>query len=169
VAGYLGRVVKNYDIYANTLITPVYDGGTGTPYLLNTSNANIFLESSSFTIDFKVDPMYFLNTGNVVVFALKDYTLQQQYGIVGFEQNTFVANFDPGLFGYYYATHTLVFGSNNQILLEYQAPMLIKSKGNILSANQLTKTTLDMSLYGVPYSPGNSPYGSFYFCASTIS
>lgn len=169
VAGFLGRVVKNYDIFANTLITPVYSDSVGTPYLLNTSNANIFLESASVTIDFKIDPMYFLNTGSSVVFAVKDYDIQQSYDIVGFEQETFTANFQPGLFGYYYTTNTLVFGDNNQTIIEYQAPMLIKSKGNILSAGQLTKTNLDMSLYGVPYSPGNSPYDTYYFCRSTMS
>lgn len=169
VAGFLGRVVKNYDIYANTLITPVYADGVGSPYLLNTFNTNIFLESATVNIDFKIDPKYFLNTGSSVVFALIDYDLQQQYGIVGFEQNTLTANFQPGLFGYYYATNNLTFGDNNQTLIEYQAPMLIKSKSNILSANQLTKTNLDMSLYGVSYSPGNSPYDSLYFCRSSLS
>jgi hypothetical protein len=119
---------------------------------------NIYLNKSAFKVDFKIDAKYFLNTESVVVFVIKDYELSQNYGLVGFETSTLVDFFDPAQFAYYYTTNTIIIGeytnlSTRKFILEYQVPMLVKSKTQNLSEGALVSSDFDFSLYGAPYGP----------------
>lgn len=169
ICNYIGRVVKNYDIYANMNIVPVIVSD-GIPYpqtsYLFSTGLNIYLNKSSFKLEFKVEAKYFLNTGSTVVFIIKDYELDQSYGLVGFETSTLVDFFNPAAFAYYYTTNTIIIGeytnlATRKFILEYQAPMLVKSKTQNLNEGALVSSDFDFSLYGAPYGPLSSgtPYG----------
>lgn len=147
ISRFIGRIAKNYDMFTNMLVNNSF-------YL---TDSPIFLSAADFEIKFDIEPKMFLNTGNSIIFLVKNYDLIQSFTIVGTENNINVDNFAPGVF-----TETLAINSlslANNLLYQYQAPMIIRKRGDLLSANNYVSTTLDFSLYGANYAPGNSPYG----------
>lgn len=179
VLSFIGRTARNYDIYTNMELVQVYDDGTtGSPFFLNSSNSGIFLDSTNFEINFKIENQYFLNSQTndlglpLTTFLLKNYDFSHKYGIVGGEGQTHTAWFAGGVFTYYNTINTLAIGNspyNSNVLLTYQTGMLVKSKSYNLNNNQLFKTDLDFSFYGTTYGPGNSPYGTYDLFYSDIA
>ncbi len=162
VAAYIGRTAKNYDIFTDMELQQINSDGTfGENFFLNSANSGIFLESTNFDIKFEVDAKYFVNRGNTVDFMMKNYSFAQSFDIKGNEIQTDVAQFQPGFYAYYYTETTLMLAS--QVLLKYQAPLNVKTKGKELSSGQLTSTKLEFSMDGTTFGPFNSNYGSTLF------
>ena len=153
ISQFIGRNLKNYDLFVNMLIDNNY-------YLTNSS---ILVKDTSFTIKFTIENKYFLNVQNNVVFFVKNYDLMQTYGIVGTENLTFTDNFSPGAYSENLTQNTVSIGS--QILFQYQAPMIIKKREDVLAQGNLVETKFDFSLYGTNYSPNSiyAPYNSDLF------
>jgi len=149
LAQFIGRTLKNYDVFVNMLIDNTY-------YLTNSS---IFIKNANFEIKFTIDKKYFLNRQNEVVFLVKNYDITQSYGIVGTEAITFSDNFSPGIYNENLTKNTV--SITDQILFEYQAPMIIKKREDKLVENNLVETVFDFSMYGANYAPLSSyePYG----------
>ena len=171
VSRYIGRLIKNYDLFVNMDIQIIEESGpqppfsliTGTPSLPN----NIYLDTTSFEIAFDVEQKVFLNYNSVVTFLVKNYTLAQKYGIVGQEQSLIVPNYEPGEF-YETLTQSSLYIAGN-LLIKYQAPMIVGSKTNTLAQSSLVNTDIDFSMYGANYSPGNSPFGVYDLFQSEIA
>ena len=143
------------------------DGAIGNNYYLYSTQDGVFINSMNFSITFDIDLKYFLNTGSTVAFLLKSYDLSQKFGIVGTESFTFVDNFDPLEF-YQTLTETIL-QLGGYTLIEYQAPMIVKSRTDVLGSDQLVVTNFDFSLYASAYGPTNSPYNTFYLFTSDIA
>jgi len=153
ISNFVGRILRNYDLFVNMLIDNTY-------YLTNSS---IFVKDSSFTIKFMIENKYFLNQQNEVVFFIKNYDLTQTYGIVGTESLTFTNNFLPGIYSENLTKNTVSIG--NKILFEYQAPMIIKKREDVLGQGNLVETKFDFSMYGANYAPTSdyNPYNNDLF------
>jgi len=162
----IARTARNYDIWANMAFSRTADT-PGVPFFITSSP--VFLSGTSFDITFDIDTKFFLNLGNVVVFMVKSYSFKQSVDIVGFEQLILTDNYTAGEFAYYYTENTVSIGPSNNILLQYQAPLIVKSKDLQLNAGDTTKTTFDFSLYGTSYGPGDSPYALNYLFYSDIA
>lgn len=161
---YIGRVARNYDVFANLFFNPEPNSQTslqsfylaqeylpGTP---NQSNSSVFLNSFNFEINFSIEKKYFLNTGNKVVFVIKDYDLKQSVDFVGFAIGALDAfNFNPGGFTYFYTTSTVAIGGAGYLLFQLSAPLLISTRKDDLSQGNLAKSTLEFKLYGTTYAP----------------
>jgi hypothetical protein len=156
ITKYIGRVARNYDIWTNMAFSRTTQNGPTTPFYI--TDSPVFMSGTSFDITFDIDNKFFVNLGNVVVFMVKGYTFKQSVDIVGFEQLIFTDNYNEGQFDYYYTENTISVGPRNNVLLQYQAPLIVKSKDLQLNAGDTTKTTFDFSMYGTSYGPGDSPY-----------
>jgi hypothetical protein len=159
VSHFIGRTAKNYDMFTDMQVQfdsePPYYLSTGT----SVNPSNIYFKAMDFAIKFMIEPRYFINLGNVVAFLIKDYTLSQDYDIVGIEEATFVDNFVPGQFYETLTEHSLYLAS--LLLLKYQAPMIVSAKQDTLAAEQLVSGNFTFSMYGANYSPGISPYALY--------
>lgn len=155
VSQFTGRVVRNYDIYSNLEINPIFVPGTAelTPYYLQSNANDIFLDSCNFAINFDIDVKYFINTGNVVTFVLKNYDITQSYGITGFAYIPITDNFEPGEFHYRDTINTVLLGpsANGNCILQTQLPMIVKSKALNFNEGQLLTTVFDFSFYASQY------------------
>ena len=167
ITKYIGRVARNYDIWANMLFSRTTQSGPGTPFYITSSP--VFLSGMDFGIDFTIDNKFFINLGNTVVFMVKDYSFKQSVDIVGFEQLILTDNYSAGEFDYYYTENTISIGPTNNVLLQYQAPLIVKSKDQKLNSGDTTKTTFEFSMYGTSYGPGDSPYSLDYLFYSDIA
>lgn len=168
ISRFFGRMVKNYDMYVN--LQTIYNNGVtnSSPFLLTTGQSNgIFLDNSEIDIKFSVTPKFFHNTGNIVVFWLKNYSINQNFNIIGFEQNMPATNFAPGNFDYYIAENSMSIFNN--LLIRFTAPFLISTKTQALNRNNLVSTRINFSMYAPAYSPGNSPYGGLNLFQSSIA
>lgn len=128
------RVVKNYDLFIN----------------LNGMLQNVYLEGSEFSIKFENTPKTFINLNNEIVFLVKNYDLMQKFNIVGTESSQYAADFAAGTF-LYQGYNIIMYVGNpniNPSFLNYTPPFIIKTRSDLLSADQLVKTELDLSLYG---------------------
>ena len=167
ITKYIGRVARNYDIWTNMAFSRVTQNAPTTPFYI--TDSPVFLSGTSFDITFDIDNKFFVNLGNVVVFMVKGYTFKQSVDIVGFEQLILTDNYNAGQFDYYYTENTISVGPTNNVLLQYQAPLIVKSKDLQLNAGDTTKTTFDFSMYGTSYGPGDSPYALDYLFYSDIA
>lgn len=164
VVAFIGRVARNYDMFTDMYFPNTgYYLTTGTPNYPN----NIFLKSSDFEIKFDVESKYFLNTGNVVNFLVKNYDLTQKFGIVGTEQALWVDNFSPGDF--YETRGEIALFLASDLMYKYQVPLIVKTKKQALNSDQLVSSDFEFSLYGSNYGPGNSPYGTYDLFQSDIA
>ena len=164
ITSYFGRVARNYDVFANLFFNPGPDSQTsansfylaqeyfpGTP---NTSASQIFLTNFDFGVKFTIEKKYFTNVGNQVVFAVKDYDLNQSVEFVGFANSILDAfDFTPGAFLYFYTTSNISIGAALSVLLRTTMPLLISSRKDELSNGQLVKSNLDLKLYGATFNP----------------
>ena len=165
---FVGRTVRNYDIYTNMAIEQIgTDSTIGNNYYLYSAADGVFINSMHFGISFEIDLKYLLNTGNSVEFLIKGYDLSQKFGIIGTESFTFVDNFAPVDFYQTLSRNVLQLGG--YLLIDYQAPMIVKSRSDMLSSDQLVTTTFEFSLYGTSYGPGNSPYNTNNLLESDIA
>ena len=165
---FVGRTVRNYDIYTQMAIEQIgADSTINANYYLYSAADGVYIDSMTFSITFDIDLKYFINTGNSVVFLIKGYDLSQKFGIVGTESFTFVDNFTPLEFYQTLTKNILQLGGYT--LIEYQAPMIVKSRSDILGSDQLVTTTFDFSMFASTYGPGNSPYNTFYLFKSDIA
>ena len=159
ITGLISRVVRNYDLFTNMFYNDVFNN----QYTLFTENA-IFMDSYHFEIKFEIDKKYFMNqsyNNPLVTFVLKNYSFDQNYGIVGFTDNTlFTDNFDAGFSIQRNTTNILqISGNYPTILVSFQAPVIVKTTSQTFAQDQLLRTQFDFSFYGVIFSPTNSPYG----------
>lgn len=154
VMSYIGRMVRNYDIYSNLLITPYPATFEGPSYYLQSSDNEVFLDSCDISINFAVDPKYFLNTGNVVTFMMKNYTVSQTFGIKGFSYLPVTDDFTPGEFHYRNTLNTAYLGppSMGNYIFQTELPMIVKSKSLNFNSDQLLTTVFDFSFYKSQYS-----------------
>jgi hypothetical protein len=167
ITKYIARTARNYDIWANMAFSRTLQTGPTTPFFI--TSTPVFLSGMDFDITFEIDYKYFINTGNVVVFMVKSYSFKQNVDITGFEQLVLTDNYSAGEFDYYYTENTISVGPGNAVLIQYQAPLIVKSKDFKLNAGDVTKTTFDFSMYGTSYGPGDSPYALNYLFYSDIA
>ncbi len=177
IINYIGRVARNYDAFANLFFDPSPNSQTSVPSFFlaqeylpgspNQTNSSVFLNSYTFEIKFDIDKKYFLNTGNKVVFIIKNYELLQSVDFVGFAIGALDAfNFNPGGFTNFYTTSTVAIGGASYLLFQFTAPLLISTRKDSLDQGQLAKTTLDFKLYGTTYAP---EAGSYYLFNSVFA
>jgi hypothetical protein len=165
--GYYARTVRNYDLWTDMFYQAI--DATGTLQFsgsLFTSN-NIYLESGEFEIKFDIEIKHFLNqdyNDPVVDFAIKNYSFSQNYGIVGYVNSAY---FDTDYLASNQFTQRniesvlAIYPYNNSspvVLLDFTAPMIIKTHQLDYAQGELVKTKFDFSIYGVTFNPANSNY-----------
>lgn len=152
-AQFTGRAVRNYDIYSNLEINPINMSTELVPYYLQSNVNDIFLDSCNFSITFEIDVKYFINTGSVVTFAIKDYDITQSYGITGFAGYPLPENYAPGVFSYRDTINTVMLGpsANQNFIYQTRLPMVVKSKALNFNEGQLLTTQFDFSFYASQY------------------
>lgn len=157
-----GRLLKNYDVFADILIQI----NNQMPYSLQIAPSglmNVYLESTNFKLKFDIEKKEFLNSLNEVYLLFKTYAFEHKYTVVGKELGTSAPDYYLGSYDEYLTLNSIsLFG---EVLLQYQAPMVIQSKTIIYNADDLIKTDFNFVFNGTNYNPINSPFNGNLFYA----
>jgi len=143
----LGRLCKNYD----TLVGFTIEEPNVNSYQFNSGNSGIFLNSTNFEINFEYSPEKLINVGNFITFNFKNYQISNKFSVIGFEQYTIPAYFNPSEFSHY---ETLInLSLSNLVLVRMQLPMICNSKAFDLNPENLITTNIAFSFNGATYYP----------------